>query len=112
MSDETEKLSSDDLYKNMPKMLFSDAVRFFEQVTEGSACPACKASKWKIPNREDNPRLCFFRPAGLARASENQYNLEIECEICGFVRLHRASPIIRWTLTNASPELIAEFHKK
>lgn len=86
------------------KILFKDAIRFLVAKTDKAKCPCCGSEKWIVPFAEGTDEVVFLMPLGATFGSEPAYNLELECDNCGFIREHRAKFIADWIAKNPSQE--------
>lgn len=87
-----------------PIVSYDDAVRFLTEVTPGGKCPMCGTNTWAIAIRADDHTLCYFQHSGFDRGGESAYSLSIDCNTCGYVRVHRAQKIITWLDGNRTKE--------
>lgn len=85
-------------------LLFKDAVRFLEQKSPKAACPFCGSDKWIVPFADADKEMAFLMPLNAKFNSETAYNLELECNNCGFIRSHRARVIAEWLAKNPAED--------
>lgn len=86
----------------------NDFVRFLEEKTPGSICPACKGDDWTLicqPNESaDTYRLVTVMKDGSRQITLSTF--AIYCDACGYVRTHLARHVRKWVDENPrEPEL-------
>lgn len=92
----------------VPDLSYVDSVRFFESVATAGKCPMCSTNSWSIAIRSDDHKLCFLQLSGTQHSTGPAYNLNLDCNKCGFVRLHRAHTIIAWLEQNPADAKVGQ----
>lgn len=90
-----------------------DFVRFLEEKTLGSECPACGTDEWTIVCPPDPDGLSdtyrLVTPLRDGGKSMNISTFAIFCDHCGFVRQHLSRSVRQWVAENpVNPELDLE----
>ncbi len=83
-----------------------DFIRFLEEKTEGSKCPACWSDTWVLIGSADN-EMAFRHVTPLRdgpRTSTTFSEFGIYCDNCGFVRQHLARFVKQWVDNNPVQE--------
>lgn len=81
-------------------LYFKDAVRYLSHLTPRAACPFCGSEKWILPFEDHATDKIFLMPLNAKLGDQEAYNLELECDKCGFIRAHRAQFISEWLAQN------------
>lgn len=82
-----------------------DFIRFLEEKSYESTCPACQSAAWTIIGSSANNMAYRLVTPLRDGPSPNQMNcFAIHCNECGFIRQHLAKVVKRWVDENPEPE--------
>lgn len=77
-----------------PIIKYDDAVRFFVEIKAVGACYACTAQMFNIVTTGD---LCDLKRDTDEHGNFiDSYRIELECDNCGLVRVHRTDVLEKW----------------
>jgi hypothetical protein len=75
---------------------FDEAVRFFKSQSSPGECPMCKSVSWALPIEVEGSPLSLSDSGMRTLDDLPVLELKIICNVCGFMRSHRASFIREW----------------
>lgn len=108
MSDEKNEIKT----KRSPLSVSSnDFVRFLEEKTLDSICPACKADEWTVvcpfsDEGDDNDTYRLVTPLRDGVKPTQISTFAIYCDNCGYIRQHLTRVVRNWANENPlEPEL-------
>lgn len=84
----------------MQRVLYSDAIRFLTALTADGKCPMCGTNSWNVATKGTNPAECELSPSNLSQSGSPEGDVQLDCKVCGYVRLHRSYLIISWAAEN------------
>ncbi|KAE9642404.1 hypothetical protein EJA70_19405 [Pseudomonas sp. PB103] len=89
-----------------PIIKYDDAVRFFVEIKAVGACYACNAQMFNIVTTGD---ICDLkRDVDEFGNFIDSYRIELECDNCGLVRVHRTDVLEKWLSETPKPTATAE----
>jgi len=100
--------SSDQAETPQLAIYFDEAVRFFKSQSSPGECPMCKSVSWALPAEiEDSP--LSLTDSGMRTLDDSPVlELKMICNVCGFLRAHRASFIREWLDKNPGSDEVSE----
>jgi hypothetical protein len=100
--------SSDEAETQQLNIYFDEAVRFFKSQSSPGECPMCKSVSWALPSEIEGSPLSLSDSGMRTLDDSPVLELKIICNVCGFLRAHRASFIREWLDKNPAGDEVTE----